>query len=90
MPAVSKSQQALFGLAKAVKKGKISPSKVGKSVKDIAKGMSTKEIDKFAKTKTTDLPKKKTAPKKEVKKESIEQLRSIIRETVKRILKESK
>ena len=91
MPAVSKSQQALFGLAKAVKAGEVSGTKVGTAVKKIAKTMSKKEIDKFAKTKTKDLPKKKEAPKetkKEVKKENVDKFRSIVREFVKRSLTE--
>ena len=53
--------------------------------------MSKKEIDKFAKTKTKDLPKKKEAPKetkKEVKKENVDKFRSIIREFIKRSLTE--
>lgn len=82
MPAVSQAQQSLFGLAKAVKKGKVAPSKVGPEVKKIAKSMSNKEIDKFAKTKKKELPKKKVEPKKE----AIETLRSTIREMVKTII----
>jgi len=99
MPAVSKSQQSLFSLAKAVKAGEVSGTKVGTAVKKIAKTMSKKEIDKFAKTKTKDLPKKKEAPKetkkeatketkKEVKKENVDKFRSIIREFIKRSLTE--
>jgi len=76
MPAVSKSQQALFGLVKAVKAGKVTPGKVSKNVRDIAKDMSSKEINKFAKTKTKELPDKT----KEVKKESSGKLGDMAKE----------
>ena len=76
MPAVSKSQQALFGLVKAVKAGKVTPGKVSKNVRDIAKDMSSKEINKFANTKTKGLPDKK----KEVKKESSGKLGDMAKE----------
>jgi hypothetical protein len=80
MPAVSKAQQKLFGLVKAVKSGKVKPSTVSKDVKDIAKSMSTKEVDKFAGTKHKDLPEKK----KKDESVQIKELRSIIREVIKR------
>lgn len=58
MPSVSKQQQKLFGLALSVKRGDTPPSEVSDEVKDIVKGMSEKEIEKFAKTKHTGLPSK--------------------------------
>jgi hypothetical protein len=90
MPAVSKAQQKLFGLVKAVKAGKAKTSSVSKDVKDIAKTMTTKEIDKFAGTKHKGLPEKKKDVKKDVKKESlqIQELRNSIREVIKRSLRE--
>lgn len=52
MPAKSKAQQALFGMALAVRKGEMKRSEVSKSVLDIVDGeMSDKEIEDFAKTK---------------------------------------
>ena len=85
MPAVSKAQQKLFGLVKAVKAGKAKTSSVSKDVKDIAKSMTAKEIDKFAGTKTKGLPEKKKDVKKDVKKESlqIQKFRNTIKEVIK-------
>ena len=90
MPAVSKAQQKLFGLVKAVKAGKAKTSSVSKDVKDIAKTMTTKEIDKFAGTKHKGLPEKKKEVKKDDKKESlqIQELRNTIREVIKQSLRE--
>lgn len=90
MPAVSKAQQKLFGLVKAVKAGKAKASSVSKDVKDIAKSMTAKEIDKFAGTKTKGLPEKKKDVKKDVKKESlqIQKFRNTIKEVIKQTLRE--
>jgi hypothetical protein len=57
--AVSQSQQQLFGLALAVKRGEVPRSKVSKEVLNIVDGVSTSEIRKFAKTKHTGLPETK-------------------------------
>lgn len=54
MPAKSKAQQRLFGMVDAYKKGKMKHA--SKKIKDIADEMSSKEVKKFAKTKTCDLP----------------------------------
>jgi hypothetical protein len=51
MPAKSKSQQKLFGMALALERGKMPKSKASKKVKAISKGMSEEEIEKYAKTK---------------------------------------
>ena len=52
MPAKSKSQQRLFGMALAVRKGELKRSDVEQSVIDIVDGdMTDKEIEDFAKTK---------------------------------------
>ena len=80
MPSVSKAQQKLFGLVKAVKAGKVKPSAVSPEVKKIAKEMPAKEIDKFAATKHKGLPEKK--------KKTEESLRSLIRNVIKETLKE--
>ena len=52
MPAVSKSQQRLFGMALAVRRGEIKRSDVNDAVLDIVNSnMTDKEIEDFAKTK---------------------------------------
>jgi len=58
MPARSKQQQKLFGLALAVKKGDVPKSDVSKDVKDIVDKMSKKDIEDFASTKHKGLPNK--------------------------------
>ena len=58
MPALSKQQQKLFGLALAAKRGDIPKSKVSDEIKDIVKNMSEKEIEDFASTKHKGLPNK--------------------------------
>ena len=56
MPAKSKSQQHLFGMALAVRRGDMKRSDAYKEVLDIADGdMTDKEIEDFAKTKTKSL-----------------------------------
>lgn len=51
MPARSKAQQKLFGMALAVRKGELERSKVSKEVLDIVDGeMTNKEIEDFAST----------------------------------------
>jgi len=70
--AKSKAQQRLFGMARAVQKGKMkAPSK---TVASIAKGVEPKEVEKFAKTKHKGLPEK-------VKKENavIEQVSKVVK-----------
>ena len=57
--AVSKQQQKLMGLALAYKRGEVEDSKVSDTVKDLAKSMSTKELEDFASTKHKGLPQKK-------------------------------
>jgi len=56
--AVSQAQQKLFGLALAVKNGDIDPSEVSQQVRDMAKDISKKDLEDFAKTKHKGLPKK--------------------------------
>lgn len=51
MPAKNKRQQRLFGMALALERGKMPKGKASKKVTAISKGMSEKEIEKFAKTK---------------------------------------
>jgi hypothetical protein len=56
---VSKQQQKLMGLALAYKRGEVEDSEVSDTVKDLAKSMSTKELEDFASTKHKGLPQKK-------------------------------
>ena len=60
MPAVSKSQQSLFGQAYAVKTGELSPSDLNPKYKDeivkLSKSMSEKELKAYASTKRKKLP----------------------------------
>jgi hypothetical protein len=58
MPAKSKAQQRFFGMVRAVQKGDLKPSKVGKKVRDAAKSMKKKDVKDFASTKTGKLPEK--------------------------------
>ena len=52
MPAKSKAQQRLFGMALAVRRGEMKRSEADKSVLDIVDSdMTNKEIEDFAKTK---------------------------------------
>ena len=56
MPAKSKSQQRLFGMALAVRRGELKKYEVDDSVLGIAMSeMSDEEIEKFAKTKHKSL-----------------------------------
>ena len=74
MPALSQQQQKLMGLALAVKRGKIPASKASKSVQQLAKSMTEKDIEKFAATKHKGLPKKVGESKTSLTKEELNQL----------------
>lgn len=56
MPARSQQQQKIMGLALAYKRGEVPASKVSQKVKDLAKTMSEKELEKYASTKHKGLP----------------------------------
>jgi hypothetical protein len=77
MPASSKAQQRFFGVVKAMQKG--DKAKEGEAGK-IAKRMSKKDVDKYAKTKHKGLPSK-------VKKE--QRVRELIRKMVREELAEA-
>jgi len=70
MPAKSKAQQRLFGMAYAVKKGELSlaevPAGVRDKVRQIVRRMSLQDVKDFASTKRKGLPahKSKKAAKK--------------------------
>jgi hypothetical protein len=75
MPAISKQQQRLFGLALSVKKGDTPHSDVSDEVLKIVDTVSEKDIKKYAGTSHSGLPDKKVE----------EQLRKIVREIIKEI-----
>ena len=57
MPAKSKAQQRLFGMALAIRKGEMKRSEADDSVLDIVDSdMTDKEIEDFAKTSHKSLP----------------------------------
>ena len=56
--AKSKSQQQLFGMARAIQTGKMKPSDAGKEANKIAKTVSKSDVLDFAKTDTDTLPEK--------------------------------
>lgn len=58
MPAKSESQQRLFGMALAAKRGK---GHISSKVKELADSMSEKQLHDFAATKHDGLPEKKSA-----------------------------
>jgi len=58
MPSVSKKQQRAMGMAYAAKDGKIDPSKLKGSPKELYDSMSKKDLKDFAETKHKGLPEK--------------------------------
>jgi len=58
MPAVSKTQQKLFGIVHAIQTGRANPKKFSKSARRLAKTMSHADVKKYATTPVSDLPKK--------------------------------
>lgn len=58
MPATSKAQQRLFGLAYAIKKGDVKKSDADAKAVEIADSMSLKDLKKFAETDHKGLPDK--------------------------------
>lgn len=77
MPATSKAQRQLFGIANAVQKGKLSPDEVSGDAAKIAKDVSSSDVKKFAKTKEKGLPQY-----------AEQKLREFIKKTIKEILDE--
>ena len=59
MPAVSQSQQRLFGMVHAYKNGKL--KKAPDKIKEVARHISDDDARDFAKTKTDKLPEKKAS-----------------------------
>ena len=58
MPATSKAQQRLFGLAYAIKKGDMKPEDADAKAKELADSMSLADLKKFASTDHEGLPDK--------------------------------
>lgn len=56
MPATSKVQQRLMGMAYAYKKGDLDPKEASQEVKDLADSMTLKQLKDFASTKHEGLP----------------------------------
>jgi hypothetical protein len=64
MPAKSKAQHGIMGMALAYKRGDMKesdlPERIRNKVKQIAASMSDKELTEFTRTKKAKLPKHKT------------------------------
>ncbi|NDD98607.1 MAG: DUF3008 family protein, partial [Actinobacteria bacterium] len=58
MPAVSKQQQKLMGIVRALQTGAMKPGKASKQAQAMAKSMKPSDVEKFATTKHKGLPKK--------------------------------
>ena len=74
MPAKSQQQQKIMGLALAYKRGEVPASKVSAKVKEMAKTMTEKELEKYASAKHKGLP------RKVVKESSLSTFEQFIRE----------
>jgi hypothetical protein len=86
MPAKSKKQQKMFGIARALQKGDISPSKVSAPARKIAKTVSKKDVEDFASTPTKNLPDR--VKKEEMKKRLKEMMLPIIRKELSSVIGE--
>ena len=67
MPAVSKSQQRLFGMVHALQKGTLSKNKVSPQIRRMAKKIDPESVSHFAETKHTKLPESKKKNKDNTK-----------------------
>jgi len=86
MPATSKSQRRLMGMAYAYKIGKLKGKNISDKVKELSKSMSIKDLEDFAETKHKGLPNKVKRNKKKMNKE---QLKKTIKEEITNILSEN-
>jgi len=59
MPSVSKAQQKLFGIVRAIQTGKAKASDFSPAARKLAKIMAKKSVKKYASTPLKDLPSKK-------------------------------
>lgn len=85
MPSLSVQQQKIMGLALAYKRGKIPASKVSKSVRDLARSMSEKDLADFAGTSHKGLPKKVSKRKSTMTKE---EMNALIADAVREVMAE--
>lgn len=83
MPAKSKAQQQMFGIAHAIQKGKRPAGSARTPATDVAKNAKPKDVKDFASTKTKNLPKK-------VKKEDVRKIREYVTKVVREVLAEAK
>jgi hypothetical protein len=81
MPSVSQQQQKIMGLALSYKRGEVPASKVSAKVKELAKSMTMKELEKYASTSHKGLP-------KQVSESSIKELKRMVAKAVGELLKE--
>lgn len=85
MPSLSVQQQKIMGLALAYKRGKVPASKVSKSVRDLARSMSEKDLADFAGTSHKGLPKKVKKKKTTITRE---EMNSIVADAVREVMAE--
>jgi hypothetical protein len=77
MPAQSQQQQKLFGLALSVKRGETPRSEASKEVLDIVNSMTEKQIEDFAGTSHSGLPKKVESALRELVRNAIKNNESV-------------
>ena len=82
MPAKSKKQQKAAGMALAAKRGKISPSKLKGSAKQMYKSMTAKQLEDYAETKRKGLPTRVKKKERNAKKKS-SSMKKMIRQRLK-------
>lgn len=82
MPAKSKAQQQMFGIAHAIQQGKRPAGSARSPATDVAKAAKPKDVKDFASTKTKNLPQK-------VKKEQIERIREYVTKVVREVMSEA-
>ena len=89
MPAVSKSQQRLFGMVHALQKGTLSKSKVSPDIRRMARKIDPESVSHFAETKHTKLPEHKK--KRENTKEAMYKAATtaLVRHNLRRFLHEA-
>ena len=89
MPAVSKSQQRLFGMVHALQKGTLSKDRVSSGIRRMAKNISPESVSHFAKTKHTKLPNKKRKKKNSTKEAMLKAAeQALLRHTLRRFIHE--
>lgn len=82
MPAVSQQQQKIMGLALSVKRGDTPRSEVSDDVLNIVDSMSEKDLEKYAGTEHTGLPKTVEVKIREMVRELYKEMKSVNEEKV--------